>query len=100
MIATYQTRISTYPVTCRDGGDAALAAYAELYGLVQRELLSGVAAGHASAETKKAYLRRYRMPARMFNSIRVSVDGKIAAIRESMARRREGLERNIARTQE
>ena len=98
MIATYQTRISTYQGTCREGGDAVLAAYAELYGLVQRKLFSGVGAGHASAAMKKAYLRRYWIPARMFNSIRVSLDGKIAAIRESMARRREGLKRNIART--
>ena len=99
MIATYQTRVTDYDGTCRDGGDAALSAYAGLYGHVQRKLFAAVAAGRSSAEMKRAYLRRYRIPARMFNSIRVSLDGKVAAVKESMALRRESLERNIARTQ-
>ena len=99
MIATYQTRISNYQGTCRDGGDVALSAYAGLYGLVQRKLFAVVSAGHTSTGMKNSYLRRYRIPARMFNSLRVSLDGKMASIRESMTLRREGLERNIARTQ-
>ena len=36
----YQTRISEY-----EGGDAALAAYAELYGRVERKLFADVSAG-------------------------------------------------------
>ncbi len=98
MIATYQTRVSDYSGTCRDGGDVALSAYAELYGMVQRKLFAQVSAGRSGPELKKEYLRRYRIPARMFNSIRVSFEGKVAAVKQSMALRRESLDRNIART--
>ena len=35
----------------------------------------------------------------MFNSIRVSLDGKIAAVRESMKLQTKSLERNISPTQ-
>ena len=99
MIATYQTRISEYDGTRRDGGDVALSAYAELYGHVQRKLFAAVAAGNPSTTMKRDFLRRYRIPARMFNSLRASLDGKMAAVKESMALRTESLERNIARTQ-
>ena len=40
---TYQTRISDYAGVDRAVGDAALAAYAELYGQVQRKLFADVA---------------------------------------------------------
>ena len=99
MIATYQTRVADYDGICRDGGDAALSAYAELYGRLQRKLFAAAAAGNPSTTMKRDFLRRYRIPARMFNSLRVSLDGKMAAIKESMALRRDSLERNIARTQ-
>ena len=99
MIATYQTRVTDYDGTCRDGGDAALSAYAELYGQVQRKLFAAVAAGNPPTTMKRDFLRRYRIPARMFNSLRVSLEGKMAAVKESMALRRDSLERNIARTQ-
>ena len=42
---TYQTRISDYGSVNRSVGDAALDAYAALYGLVQRKLFADVAAG-------------------------------------------------------
>lgn len=43
--ATYQTRVSEYTGADREGGDAALLAYAELYGRVERRLFAEVAAG-------------------------------------------------------
>ena len=72
---TYQTRIFDYGGVDRSVGDAALAAYAELYGEVQRKLFADVAAGGSAASLKGAYLKRYGIPARMFNGVRVSLEG-------------------------
>ena len=44
-MVTYQTRICDYGGMERSAGDAALSAYAELYGLVERKLFAEVAAG-------------------------------------------------------
>ena len=99
MIATYQTRVSVYTGVDRSTGDAALSAYAELYGRVERKLFAEVAAGRSAASLKSAYLKRYGVPARMFNAVRVSLDGKIAAVRESMKLRYDSLERRIAQAE-
>ena len=72
---TYQTRISGYGCRDRESGDAALAAYAELYSRVQRKLFADIAAGGSATSLKSAYLERYRIPARMFNGVRVSLEG-------------------------
>ena len=99
MIATYQTRVSVYTGVDRSTGDAALSAYAELYGRVERKLFAEVAAGRSAASLKSAYLKRYGVPARMFNAVRVSLDGKIAAVRESMKLRYDSLERRTAQAE-
>ena len=67
----------------RGDGEAALSAYGELYGRVQRKLFADVAAGRSATSLKNAYLREYRIPARMFNGVRVSLEGKIASVREA-----------------
>ena len=66
----------------RAAGDAALSTYAELYGRVQRKLFADVAAGSSAASLKGAYLKRHGIPARMFNAIRVSLEGKSASVSE------------------
>ena len=81
LVATYQTRISDYGDLDRLEGDAALSAYAELYGKVQRKLFADVAAGRSAASLKNAYLERYGIPARIFNAVRVSLEGKVSAVR-------------------
>ena len=96
---TYQTRISDYADMDRLEGDAALAGYAELYGRVQRKLFADVAAGRSATLLKSAYLKRYGMPARMFNAVRVSLDGKMASVRESQRLQHDSLQRRIARAQ-
>ena len=96
---TYQTRISDYGGVDRAAGDAALAAYAELYGKVQRKLFADVAAGSSAALLKSAYLKRYGVLARMFNGVRVSLEGKLASVQESMALKRDSLQRRIARAE-
>ena len=72
---TYQTRIS--------GHEEALAAYANLYGTLQRSLFADISAGHTASSLKSGYIRQYGIPARMFNAIRVTLDGRMSSARES-----------------
>ena len=99
MTATYQTRISEYAGVCRAAGDAALSAYAELYGRVERKLFAEVAAGQSATSLKSDYLKGFGIPARMFNGVRVSLEGKVASVREQQKLQLDSLSRRIARAQ-
>ena len=99
LVATYQTRISDYGDMVRAGGDAALSAYAELYGRVQRKLFAAVAADRSAASLKSDYIREHGIPARMFNAVRVSLEGKVSSVREQQKLRVDGLQRRIARAE-
>ena len=96
---TYQTRICDYAGVSRSHGDGALSAYAELYGRVERKLFAEVAAGRSAAALKGGYLKRYGIPARMFNGVRVSLEGKVASVREQQKLHLDSLGRRIARAQ-
>ena len=96
-MATYQTRIHGYAGVERAAGDSALSAYAGLYVRVQRKLFAEVAAGRSLASLKNEYLGRYGIPARMFNGVRVSLEGKTASVREQQKLRLDDLQRRIAR---
>ena len=98
-VATYQTRICDYGDMERSAGDVALSAYAELYGRVERKLFAEVAAGRSAASLKSESLKRYGIPARMFNAVRVSLEGKIASVRERQKLQVGSLGRRIARAQ-
>ena len=97
--ATYHTRIRDYVGMDRAEGDAALSAYADLYGRVERKLFAAVSAGKAASLLKSGYLKRYGIPARMFNGVRVSLEGKIASVKEQQKLRVDSLGRQIARAQ-
>ena len=99
LVATYQTRVSDYGDMVRAGGDAALSAYAELYGRVQRKLFAAVAADRSAASLKSDYIREHGIPARMFNAVRVSLEGKVSSVREQQKLRVDGLQRRIARAE-
>ena len=99
LVSTYQTRIADYGDMEPTHGEAALAAYAELYGRVQRKLFADFSSGELPASLKRVYLQRYVIPARMFNGLRVSLEGKVSSVRETMALRRDGLERRIGRAE-
>ena len=99
MIATYQTRVCQYVGTCRAVGDAALSAYADLYGKVERKLFARMVAGESTASLKSAYIERYKIPARLFNALRVALDGKVSSVREQQKLRADGLRRRIARAE-
>ena len=94
-VATYQTRVSGYVGLDREAGDAALATYAELYGQVERKLFAEVAAGRSAAPLKSDYIREHGIPARLFG-VRVSLDGKVSAVRAVQRLRVDSLERRIA----
>ena len=98
-VATYQTRIYDYGGMERSAGDGALSDYAVPYGRVERKLFAEVAAGKAASSLKSGYLKRYGIPARMFNGVRVSLEGKVASVREQQKLRLDSLGRRIARAQ-
>ena len=98
-VSTYQTRIAVYEGRNRAEGDAALSAYAELYGRVQRKLFADVVAGRSAASLKSDYIKKHGIPARMFNGVRVSLEGKVASVRESQRLQQDSLQRRIARAQ-
>ena len=97
--ATYQTRVSEYGGVDRAAGDAALSAYGELYGRVERRLFAEVAAGRSATSLKSADLNRYLIPARMFNGVRVSLEGKVASVKGQQKLRLDSLGRRIARAE-
>ena len=99
MKATYQTRISDFDGLDRRNGDALLSAYAELYCRIERKLFAEVSAGRSAASMKGEYLGRYGIPARMFNGVRASLEGKISSVKGAMELRRDELQRRIARAQ-
>ena len=96
---TYETRIRHFGELDRRAGDDLLSAYAQLYGGIERKLFAETAAGPSAAALKSEYLERYRIPARMFNSVRVSLEGKIASVREGQKLRLDSLARRIARAE-
>ena len=96
---TYQTRVSEYVGIDRAVGDAALSSYGELYGSIQRKLFAEVAAGRAATSFKSAYLVKHGIPARMFNGVRVSLEGKVASVKEQQKLRVDSLGRRIARAE-
>lgn len=70
------------------GAAAALDAYAELFGRVERTLFAqSTAQGVKPEKLKNEYLKRFGITARQFNAIRVGLDGKTDSVKE----RRTGL---------
>ena len=89
LTATYQTRIRR--------NEEALAAYADLYSTLQRRLFADVSAGHRASSLKSEYISRYGIPARMSNALRVTLEGRMSAARESQRLHRDTLQGLIAR---
>ena len=48
---------------------------------------------------KNDYIREYGIPARLFNAVRVSLEGKVSAVRAAQKLRVDGLERRIAQAE-
>jgi hypothetical protein len=74
---TYQARITCQPV---------LDAFAQLFGKVERKLyVDRVHRTTAINELKSRYIKEYGITARQFNSLRISVDGKIKSVMELLS---------------
>ena len=96
---TYQTRIAGYGDIDRSDGDAALSEYAALYGKVQRELFAAVAAGRSAVSKKSSYIEEHGIPARMFNAVRITLDGKVSAVRAAQLLQLDSLRRRVSRAE-
>ena len=96
---SYQTRIAAYEGIDRSVGDAALSAYAALYGKVQRKLFAVVAAGGSAVSKKSEYIDKHGIPARMFNAVRITLDGKVSAVRESQLLQLDSRRRRVSRAE-
>ena len=64
---------------------------------VQRKLFAETAVGKPAVSLKSAYQGRFSIPGRMFNAVRVSLEGKARSVRESQKLRVDDLRRRIAR---
>ena len=65
--------------------------------ILQRRLFADVSAGHPASYLKSEYISRHGIPARMFNSLRITLEGRMSAARESQKLHREMLQGLIAR---
>ena len=73
-----------------------LAAFAELYGQVERQLFRDLFVSHKNQnDLKRDYLPRYQITARHFNAIRIMLDGKVAAAREGLKLRLTNLKERL-----
>ena len=66
---------------------------------MRRKLFAEVAAGRPATSLKSAYLERYGIPARLFNAVRVSLDGKMSSVRESQRLQQDSLQRRVVRAE-
>ena len=94
MKATYQTRIETGSAAA-----GALSAYARLYGHVERRLFAAAAAGEPFMALKRGYLVRHGISSRFFNSVKVSLEGKVKAVQATRKVRIDGLKRRLAKAE-
>jgi IS605 OrfB family transposase len=75
-VFSYQTRLE---LDAKE--DAALTAYASLYGRVERSLFAAMQTKAPMNDLKRQFLLEYGITARQFNAIRVGVEGKIDSIK-------------------
>src|SRR5439155_6091377 len=70
-----------------DSVEAILAACTELFGRVERSLFAAISTGIEASSLKSDYIKKFKITARHFNSVKKVLEGKIASIKE----RRPGL---------
>ena len=83
---TYQDRVRSYRGVSREDGDLILSELGALFGRLERRLFAEQCAGRSLPMLKRSWISEHRIPARLFNSLRVSVEGKVRAVRTSMQR--------------
>lgn len=93
-VFTYQTRLYLAP-----DQEAALDAYAELHGKVERCLFAAMKKEHTITDLKKQFIRKFEITARQFNALRVGIEGKIQSIKELRPEYIQEKKAKIAKTQ-
>lgn len=88
---SYQTRCALGELECTIIQD-----YADLYTSVERHLFRDLIKKHSLNTLKKEYIAKYGITARQFNACRVSIEGKIAAVKASQEGRIENLKERIS----
>lgn len=74
-------------------------AHGNWYGPIERRLFVDMWASRSAASLKDEYPHRYEIPTRMFNSVRLSPESKVASARATMELRRDDLVRWIGRVE-
>ena len=77
---TYQARLIVDPAI-----EAALSAYARLFGHAERCLFAATARGHDADKIKPAFSRQHGLTARQYNAVSAGLKGKVASIKERRA---------------
>ena len=77
---TYHTRLEV-----NEAQSSFLEAFGALYGKVERSLHSAYAKGNSMATCKSAYIRKFGITARQFNSVRIMLQGKHKSIQSLQA---------------
>ena len=98
-LATWQTRIRDFDGMDRTVSDGLLSAPGELYGRIERGPFAQVEASGPVLSLKQEYLHGHGIPARMFNGVRVSLEGKLSSVKGAMELGRDSLQRRTARCQ-
>ena len=93
-VFTYQTRL-----VLTNTQEAALSAYAERYGQVERSLFAALQAGGTLNALKRDFLPRFGITARQFNAARIGLEGKIDSIKQRRPGLIEEAETRIAKAQ-
>jgi hypothetical protein len=74
---TYQTRLNIdEDISCILGESAILLSQ------IERKLFAEIAKGKNPLDLKNEFLKKYKITARHFNSLRISIEGKIASFKE------------------
>ena len=97
---TNQARVKRFEDVLCSTGEQAFSALAELSSQLERELFAQFASGVSPASLKTSYIARHGISGRLFNSIRVGLEGRISAVRASMEGESARLGRAIARAEE
>ena len=66
---------------------------------MQRKLFADVAAGRSAVSKQSEYIEEYGIPARLFNAVRITLDGKVSAVRQSQLLQPDSLRRRVSRAE-
>ena len=83
----------TYETLLRVGEaeERALEAYADCFSRSERNLFALLSSGRSLTSLKRSFCRERQIPGRMFNSLKVQLDGRIGARQSSLLRQQEDL---------